>query len=135
MAPTTPTGSRTMRELPTSSSKGNSVASWAAAAKLITGNPTWMRFDSVKGMPTSWEISVAISSVRAVSASCTRARILARSSLDVDDHSAKASAAHRTARSTSSGVPSGIVPMTSSVAELTTSITPVPVEDTQAPPM
>ena len=33
------------------------------------------------------------------------------------------------------GCPAGMVPMTSSVAELTTSITPLPVEGTQAPPM
>ena len=37
------------------------------------------------------------------------------------------------ARSTSSGVPSGMLPMTSSVVELVTSIVPVPVEGTHAP--
>jgi len=89
----------------------------------------------VKGMPTSCEINVAISVVRAVRASWTRSSVLDRSSLDVADHSPKASAAQRAARSTSSGVPSGMVPMTSSVVELTTSITPLPVEGTQAPPM
>ncbi len=94
-----------------------------------------MRFDKVKGMPTSWEMSVAISVVRADSASWTRSRVLDRSSLDVADHSPKASAAHRAARSTSSGVPAGMVPMTSSVAELMTSITSLPVDETQAPPM
>ena len=124
-----------MSEVPISSSKGNSVASWAAVAKLITGRPTWMRLDKVNGMPTSWAMRVAISSVRAVNPSWTRARILPRSSADVCDQAGKAAAAALTARSTSSGVPSGTLPMTSSVVELTTSRVPLPVEGTHAPSM
>jgi len=41
--PTTPMGSRTMSEVP-SPLRVESVANWAAVAKLITGRPTWMRW-------------------------------------------------------------------------------------------
>ena len=94
-----------------------------------------MMLDSVKGMPTSWAMRVAISSVRADRPSWIRARILPRSSADVADQAGKAAAAAFTALSTSSGVPSGMLPMTSSVVELMTSSVPLPVEGTHAPSM
>ena len=50
-------------------------------------------------------------------------------------HAGNAALAAATAASTSAGVPSGIVPMTSSVVELVTSSIPVPVLGTQAPLM
>ena len=85
------------------------------------------------GMPTSWEITAAISSVLAASASPMRLSSLPRSSWEVAAQPGKAAAAAWTARSTSSGVPSGMVAKTSSVAESMTSRVPVPVEGTQAP--
>ena len=51
------------------------------------------------------------------------------------DQPGKASRAAATARSMSSTVPSGTVPMTSSVVESITSIDPEPVEGTHRPPM
>ncbi len=135
MAPTTPTGSRTMSELPSSSSQSNSVICVAISAKAPVGRPTWMAPDRVIGIPTSREIVWAISSVRAARPSEIRDSILARSSTEVADQSAKASAAAWTALSTSSAVPSGMVAITSSLFESTTSSVPVPVEGTQAPPM
>ena len=58
-----------------------------------------------------------------------------RSSSGVADQAGKAALAAATARSTSSVVPSGTVPMTSSVVESMTSIDPEPVDGTQAPSM
>ncbi len=58
-----------------------------------------------------------------------------RSSTGRADHAGKAALAAATARSTSSVVPSGTVPMTSSVVESITSIEPEPVDGTQAPSM
>ena len=135
MAPTTPTGSRTTSELPISSSHSNVSAALAASANAPAGRPTWIDPDSVIGMPTSCEITWAISSVRAARASPTRVSSLARSSRDVAAQPGNAAAAASTALSTSSGVPSGMVAKTSSVAESITSRTPVPVEGTQAPLM
>ena len=86
-------------------------------------------------MPTSCEMMAAISSVRAARASPMRVSSLARSSREVAAQPGKAAAAAWTALSTSSGVPSGMVAMTSSVAESMTSSVPVPVEATQAPLM
>ena len=94
-----------------------------------------MEPDSVIGMPTSWLITCAISSVRAARASPIRVSSLARSSLEVAAQPGKAAAAASTALSTSSGVPSGMVAKTSSVAESMTSSVPVPVEGTHAPLM
>ena len=64
-----------------------------------------------------------------------RVRYLPRSSTEVCDHAGNAALAAATALSTSSAVPSGIVPITSSVVELMTSIVPVPVDGTHAPSM
>ena len=135
MAPTTPTGSRTTSEFPISSSQGNDSAALAASAKAPAGSPTWTPPERVIGMPTSCEMMVAISSVRAARASPMRTRVLARSSREVADQAGKAAAAAWTALSTSSTVPSGMVAMTSSVVESMTSRVPVPVEGTQLPLM
>ncbi len=91
--------------------------------------------ERVIGMPTSLEMIWAISSVLAARASPMRVSSLARSSREVVDHPGNAAAAAWTALSTSSGVPSGIVAMTSSVPELMTFRVPVPVEGTHAPLM
>ena len=91
--------------------------------------------DRVMGMPTSCEMTCAISSVRAPSASPMRVRSLARSSREVAAQLGKAAAAAWTALSTSSAVPSGMVAKTSSVAESMTSSVPLPVDGTQAPLM
>ena len=107
----------------------------AASAKAPAGRPTWTEPDSVIGMPTSCEMTCAISSVRAASASPIRVSSLARSSREVAAQPGKAAAAASTALSTSSGVPSGMVAKTSSVAESMTSSVPLPVEGTQAPLM
>jgi delta 1-pyrroline-5-carboxylate dehydrogenase len=64
-----------------------------------------------------------------------RVQYLARSSADVAAHAGKAALAAATALSTSSAVPSGIFPITSSVVELMTSMDLVPVEGTHAPSM
>ena len=58
-----------------------------------------------------------------------------RSATGVSLHAGKASRADATARSTSSGVPSGMRPMTSSVEALTTSMEPLPAGATHSPPM
>jgi hypothetical protein len=50
-------------------------------------------------------------------------------------HESNAARAARQALSTSSAEPSGIVPMSSSVDALITSIVPFPVDDTHAPSM
>ncbi len=135
MAPTTPTGSCTTRELPISSSQGNVSTAWAASANAPAGRPTWIMPDSERGMPSSCEMVLAISSVRAARASPMRMSVLARSSREVLDQAGKAAAAACTALSTSSGVPSGMVARTSSVVESMTSSVPVPVEATQLPLM
>jgi len=86
-------------------------------------------------MPTSPAISWPISAMRVWSPSVIRWTYLARSSTEVSAHAGNARRAACTARSTSSAVPSGIRPMTSSVVEWTTSSHPVPVEGTHAPSM
>ena len=68
---------------------------------------------------------MAISSIRAPSASPMRVRYLARSSAGVADHAGNAALAAATAASTSAAVPAGIVAMTSSVTESITSIVSV----------
>ena len=135
IAPTTPMGSCTTSELPSSSSHWKASAALAASANAMAGRPTWTEPDRVIGMPTSCEMMVATSSVRAARASPIRVSSLPRSSREVAAQPGKAAAAACTALSTSSGVPSGMVAMTSSVAELMTSSVPLPVEGTQAPLM
>ena len=135
MQPTTPMGSRTTRLLPTVSSKAKVCTTCAAMPKLAFGRPAWMIWASFTGMPTSWATTVAISSVRASRPSWMRVRYLARSSTLVWLQPSKALRAAATARSTSAAVPSGMVAITSSVAELTTSSVPEPADGTQVPSM
>ena len=84
-------------------------------------------------MPTSWLTRVATSSMRAARPSAMRAQNLARSSGGVAAQPGNAALAAATAWSTSSGVPSGMVPMTSSVVELVTGSVPRPALGTHAP--
>ena len=135
IAPTTPTGSRTISELPTSSSQTASAMTCGIEPKLIVGSPAWIMCASLIGMPSSCAISAAISSIRALSACAIRASQSARSSTVVSDHVSNAARAAATARSTSSALPSGMLPITCSVVELMTSITPLPEEATHSPPM
>jgi len=105
------------------------------SAKAPMARPTWIGPDSDSGMPTSREMTEASSSVRAARPSEIRARSLDLSAAGVADHAGKAAAAASTALSASAAVPSGTVPMTSSVFESITSRLPEPAEATHAPPM
>ena len=99
------------------------------------GSPIWTSWDSTRGIPTSWAIRLATSSIRAVNSRLTRVRSSVRSFTGVAAHPGNAARAAATARSTSSGDPSGTVPMTSSVVESITSRVPVPADGTHSPPM
>ncbi len=101
----------------------------------MSGRPAWTSRLRLLGIPTSWDTRVAISSIRAMRPSVMRVRYLPRSSTEVVDQESNAFRAAATALSTSSAVPAGTFPITSSVVELTTSIVPLPVEGTQAPSM
>ena len=103
------------------------------APQFAAGRPAWMSMLRFSGMPTSPATVCAISAMRAPRPSVMRWRYFARSSRGVFDHAGNAALAAATAFSTSSGVPSGIVPITSSVVELMTSSDPAPVEGTHAP--
>jgi len=87
------------------------------------------------GVPISLEMSRAISSVRASSASAAAASSRDRSAGAVCDHEAKAPRAAATARSTSSASPAGIDAICSSVAGSTTGMGVRPVAGTHWPPM
>ena len=67
IAPSTPTGSRSTRELPISSSQAISSISPGIAANWAVGRPAWMILLSLIGMPSSCEIVAAISSERSPS--------------------------------------------------------------------
>ena len=121
IAPTTPTGSLTTSELPISSCHAYDVAWVALSTNAPVGNPTWMGPVRVRGIPTSWLITSAISSLRAWSPSVIFCRKAARSLGGVADHAETRGAAASTARSMSAGVPAGIVANTSSVVESITS--------------
>ncbi len=135
MAPTTPIGSRTTTELPSGCSQVKSAATWAIEPNDATGSPTCTSWDKVSGIPTSWAIRSAIDSIRSPSTVLTLVSRSVRSATGVADQDGNAAAAASTARSMSSVVPSGTVPMTSSVAESITSRVPEPVEGTHPPPM
>src|SRR6266581_7294738 len=135
MQPTTPMGSWTTTELPICSSNGNSPTIWANEPMTIVGRPAWIIIDRLSGMPTSAVTTLAMSPMRALSPSCNRWRYLARSSTGVADHARKAALAAATALSTSAAVPSGTVPMTSSVDAPMTSMAPFPVDGTHDPSM
>ena len=135
MQPTTPTGSRTTSEFPICSSQGTSEATWAIDPKSIAGRPAWIVRASASGMPTSAAISAAISSARSASAALIAVHASTRCSTGTSRHSSNPARAAFTARSTSSGVPSGMRPITCSVVESTTSIVPEPAGSTHSPPM
>ncbi len=117
------------------SSKGKPSTREAITLKEWYGNPACTSRLSGFTIPTSSLTRVAISSMRAAKPSAMREQYLARSSTDVLDHAGNARRAACTARSTSSAVPSGMVPMVSSVVELTTAMVPVPVLGSHAPSM
>ncbi len=137
IAPTTPTGSRTISELPTSSSQAISSTSSACDEKVTDGSPAWIMRESVIGMPSSLAIRArASSSPRSASFAPIAALLAARArTARSRDQSSKAARAARTARSASSAVPSGTRPITSSVVGLITSIVPSPAGSTHSPPM
>ena len=101
----------------------------------IAGRPAWIICENTIGMPTSPVTVSAISCMRALRPSCSRWRYLARSSTVVELQVSKARRAAWAARSTSSAVPSGMRPMTSSVVALSTSMVPDPVDGVHAPSM
>ncbi len=101
----------------------------------MIGRPAWTIIASVIGEPSSCAIRPATSPWRSCSLAEMTAVRATRSSSGVALQSSKAARAAATARSTSSGVPSGTEPMTSSVAALTTSIVARDVGFTQSPPM
>jgi len=80
----------------------------------------------VIGVPTSAEMVVAISSARAARPSFKRSSQRARSATGVAAQLSNARAAAWTARSTSSSLPLGTRPMTSSVDASMTSMPPRP---------
>ena len=75
-------------------------------------------------MPTSAATSAAISSPRSASAALIAVQASTRDSTGTWRQASKPARAASTARSTSSGVPSGIRPITFSVVESITSIVP-----------
>ena len=79
IAATTPAGSRTISELPTSSSQAISSTSSACDEKVTDGRPAWIIRESVIGMPSSVEISPASSSPRSASLAPIAAHSCARS--------------------------------------------------------
>ena len=74
IAPSTPTGSRSTRELPISSSQATSSISPGIAANWPVGRPAWIIWLSFSGMPSSWAIVAAISSERSPSPAAIAAR-------------------------------------------------------------
>src|ERR1700722_14029659 len=135
MAPTTPTGSLITRELPISSCQLYDAARAALSANSPMGSPTWNVSVRLRGIPTSWLITSAISPARAWSPSAIFCRYAPRSLADVAAQPGKARLAAWTARSISAGVPAGIVANTSSVVESITSNVSDPDGETQAPSM
>jgi hypothetical protein len=135
MAPTTPTGSLTMSELPTLRSNSKSDTTCSMEPNDAMGSPTWIRFERVKGMPTSWEMSSPRASMRAPRAPATADNSSTLCLTGVADHDGKACFAAATALSMSSVVPSGTLPITASVVESMTSMDPSLLEGTHAPPM
>ena len=135
MHATTPSGSRTTSDPPICSSNGNWLAMSTYEPMTIAGSPAWISWEKTIGIPTSPQIVCAMSSMRAFRPSWRRCRYFARSSTGVVLHAPKARRAAATAASTSSAVPSGTRPMTSSVVAFTTSMVSEPVEGTQAPSM
>ena len=67
IAATTPAASRTISELPTSSSQAISSTSSGIEENVTAGSPAWIIRESPIGMPSSLVISAASSSPRAAS--------------------------------------------------------------------
>ncbi len=120
IAPTTPIGSRTISELPTSSVQAKSSARPAMDSTTAAGNATWAVRDIPIGEPISAVIAWAISSVRAARPAPRRRSTSARCCGVVADQAGKAARAAATARSTSAAVPAGVSATTSPVAGFTT---------------
>ena len=79
MAATTPAASRTISELPTSSSHSICSASSGIEEKVSDGRPAWIMRDRPIGMPSSVVISAASSSPRSASSAPIDPQIAARS--------------------------------------------------------
>ena len=133
MQPMTPTGSLTMRLLPSSSSYWYSSASLPASVKELMGRPAWTIWLSHFGMPASRVTTVAISSMRAARPSPICVQTLPRSSGDLAAQPSNAARAALAALSRSSAVPEGIEPMTEPSVESNTSMVSVPVDGIHAP--
>jgi hypothetical protein len=68
IAATTPAASRTISELPTSSSHSISSTSWGIEEKVSEGRPAWIMRERPIGIPSSVVIRAASSSPRSASA-------------------------------------------------------------------
>jgi hypothetical protein len=86
MQPTTPTGSRTISELPTCSSHSVSSTTVGIDEKSIAGRPAWIITARLRGIPTSRETSRAISSDRSASFAPIAWHASARSVAGTCDH-------------------------------------------------
>ena len=118
-------GSCTTSELPISSSHWNVSAALAASAKAPAGRPTWIGARQRHGHADFVQMIVA-HLVGAGGQGLTDAgEQLGPLLAEVAAQAGKAAAAAWTALSTSSGVPSGMVAKTSSVAESMTSSVPL----------
>ena len=91
------------------------------SAKVAVGMPAWMPLASISGIPTSFAMHRAISSLRSASFSLTRDKNSPRSFAAMTLHAGKAAAAASTALLASATVPAGMVAYRSPVPELKTS--------------
>jgi hypothetical protein len=135
MQPTTPTGSRTISELPTCCSSSTSSSRFTIEPTSMIGRPAWIMRERPIGMPTSRAMSAAISSERCCSPAVIARSASIRCSIVDCDHASKPARAALTAWSTSASVPSATVPTTSSVVASITSTVSRPVAETHSPPM
>ena len=74
IAATTPAGSFTISELPTSSSQATSFTSSGIEENVTVGRPAWIICDRPIGMPSSVVMSAATSSPRSASFAPIRAQ-------------------------------------------------------------
>ena len=135
MHPTTPTGSRvtSVRLIVSSNAKSRAVA--GTPPVVAAGIPAWIMVDMPRGIPISSEMSVPISPMRAPNWPARPSIRARRSSSGVAAQPSKAARAAATAASTSTAVPAGTEPMTSSLDGLMTSMLPSPSEATHWPSM
>ena len=135
IAATTPSGSRTIVELPTvTGSSAPASISASTPSVMPMGLGTWTFVANTIGVPTSAVIVAASSSARALRPSLIRRTAATRSASGVADQPGNAAAAARTAASASASVPAGTDAMTSSVAGFRTSMRS-PEPSTNSPPM